>query len=164
MKRAIVIIYDGFEANAGVLSTLIASLHEYGVISNPDINPEAYTLDEKEIAQAIAGKVLVKTSTNNIVADPYEKALTVVCKPFISRIQNNELETFAVELTNMLHYNIKNSVNPEFVDAVYVIAEEGSETYLSPAFLFNHGISNKVVQIIRTTKEVVCQERPTTTP
>ena len=64
----------------------------------------------------------------------------------------------------MLHYNIKNSVNPEFVDAVYVIAEEGSETYLSPAFLFNHGISNKVVQIIRTTKEVVCQERPTTTP
>ena len=159
MKRAIVIIYDGFEANAGVLSTLIASLHEYGVISNPDINPEAYTLDESEIAQAIAGRVLTKLDTANPTNNKYETALAIVCKPFMSYIKDGELETFAIELTTTLQYNIGNKVNSEFVDAVKLIAEEGSEVHLSPTFLFNHGLSNRIIQIIRRTKDVVCQGR-----
>lgn len=158
MKRAIVIIYDGFEANAGVLSTLIASLHEYGVISNPDINPEAYTLDEKEIAQAIAGR-MTKLDTADLMDNKYEAALAIVCKPFMSYIKEGELETFAIELTTTLQYNMGNKVNHEFVDAVKMIAEEGSEAHLSPTFLFNHGLSNKVIQIIRRTRDVVCQGR-----
>ena len=159
MKRAIVIIYDGFEANAGVLSTLIASLHEYGVISNPDIKPEVYTLDEGEIAQAIAGRVLTKLDTTNPMDNKYEAALAIVCKPFMSHIKDGELETFAIELTTTLQYNMGNKVNHEFVDAVKTIAEEGSEAHLSPTFLFNHGLSNKVIQIIRRTRDVVCQGR-----
>lgn len=158
MKRAIVITYDGHEANAHVLSALIASLHEYGVISNPDIKPEAYTLDENEIAQAIAGRVLTLDTTNP-TNNKYEAALAIVCKPFMSYIKDGELETFAIELTTTLQYNMGNKVNTEFVDAVKTIAEEGSEAHLSPTFLFNHGLSNRVIQIIRRTRDVVCQGR-----
>lgn len=158
MKRAIVITYDGHEANAHVLSALIASLHEYGAISNPDIKPEAYTLDEGEIAQAIAGRVL-KLDTTNPMDNKYETALAIVCKPFMSYIKEGELETFAIELTTTLQYNMGNKVNHEFVDAVKMIAEEGSEAHLSPTFLFNHGLSNRIIQIIRRTRDVVCQGR-----
>ena len=40
-----------------------------------------------------------------------------------------------------------------------MIAEEGSEAHISPTFLFNHGLSNRVIQIIRRTRDVVCQGR-----
>ena len=52
-----------------------------------------------------------------------------------------------------------NKVNNEFVEAVKTIAEEGSEVHLSPSFLFNHGLSNRIIQIIRRTRDVVCQGR-----
>jgi hypothetical protein len=159
MKRAIIILYDGTEANPGILAKLIADLHEYGFISDPDSKPSAYTLDENDIAQAIAGKVLTKLDITNPMGNRYEAALAIVCKPFMSYIKEGELETFAIELTTTLQYNMGNKVNTEFVDAVKTIAEEGSEVNISPTFLFNHGLSNRVIQIIRRTRDVVCQGR-----
>ena len=159
MKRAIIILYDGNEANAGILSKMIADLHEYGFISNPDLKPNAYTLDENDLTQAIAGKVLVRTNTEHLTENKYETALAIVCKPYMSYIKEGELETFAIELTTTLQYNMANKINNEFVEAVKTIAEEGSEVHLSPSFLFNHGLSNRIIQIIRRTRDVVCQGR-----
>jgi hypothetical protein len=159
MKRAIVILYDGIEANPGILAKLIANLQEYGFISNPDIKPNAYTLDEEEIAQAICGKVLMKTGIGHLTENKYETALAIVCKPFMSYITKGELEDFAIELTTTLQYNMANKVNNDFVEAVKTVAEESSEAHLSPSFLFNHGLSNKIIQIIRRTRDVVCQGR-----
>ena len=159
MNRAIVILYDGKEANAGMLSKLIADLHEYGFISNSDIKPNAHTLDESDIVQTIAGKVLMRADAGHPTENKYETALAIVCKPFLSYVKEGELETFAIELTTTLQYNMANNVNTEFVEAVRTIAEEGSEVHLSPSFLFNHGLSNRIIQIIRRTRDVVCQGR-----
>lgn len=160
MKRAIIIMYEGGEPAPHVLATLIASLCEYGVIHDPDHKPDAFVMDEKDIAQALVHKGLA-SSVDGASHDvnKYEEALAVICEPFMNRIKEGDLETFAIELTNAMQYNMANGDSPKFTNAVKIIAEEGSEVNLSPSFLFNHGLSNKIVQIIRRTRDVVCQGR-----
>jgi hypothetical protein len=123
MKRAIIIMYEGGEPTPHVLATLIASLCEYGVIHDPDHKPDAFVMDEKDIAQALVHKGLASSIDGASQSEnKYETALAIVCKPYMSYIKDGELETFAIELTTTLQYNIANKVNNEFVEAVKTIA------------------------------------------
>lgn len=160
MKRSIIIMYEGGEPAPHVLATLIASLCEYGVIQDPDHKPDAFVLDEKDIAQALVYKGLVSSvdDTSHDV-NKYEIALATICEPFMSYIKQGDMEAFAIELTNAIQYNFANNTSPKFTNAVNIIAEEGSEAHFSPSFMFNHGLPNKVIQIIRKTRDVVCQGR-----
>ena len=159
MKRAIVITYEGEEASPNVLATLIAALCEYQVITNPDIKPDAYNLDEREIAEAIVGKAMSFQNVDSHVSDKYERAVSIVCEPFMKRIKDGDFEAFTIELANTLRdcINENNARSTQFRDAVKIIAEDGSEAYLSPSFMFNHGLSNRLIQIIRRTRDIVCQ-------
>ena len=159
MKRAIVIVYDGEEAKPGVLAALIAALCEYQVITNPDVKPDAYNLDESEIAQAIVGKAMNFQNVDSHVSDKYEHAVSIVCEPFMKEIKDGDFDAFTIELASTLRdcINENNARSTQFRDAVKIIAEEGSEAYLSPSFMFNHGLSNRLIQIIRRTRDIVCQ-------
>lgn len=159
MKRAIVIVYDGEKASPAVLTTLITALCEYQVITNPDIKPDAYNLDESEIAQAIVVKAMSFQNIDSHVSDKYERAVSIVCEPFMNRIKDGDFEAFTIELANTLRdcINDDNARSTQFRDAVKIVAEDGSEAYLSPSFMFNHGLSNRLIQIIRRTRDIVCQ-------
>lgn len=159
MKRAIVIVYDGEKASQAALTTLIHALCEYQVITNPDIKPDAYTLNENEIAQAIVGKAMSFQNVDSHVSDKYERAVSIVCEPFMKRIKDGDFEAFTIEFANTLRdcINDNNAGSTQFRDAVKIIAEDGSEAYLSPSFMFNHGLSNRLIQIIRRTRDIVCQ-------
>lgn len=158
MKRAIVIVYDGEKASPAVLTTLIRALCEYQVITNPDVKPDAYNLDESEIAQAIVGKAMSFQNIDSNMSDKYEHAILVVCEPFMKQIKDGDFDAFTIELASTLYdcVNKHNANSARFKDAVEIIAEDGSEAYLSPSFMFNHGLSNRLIQIIRKTRDV-CQ-------
>lgn len=159
MKRAIIITYEGEEAGPNVLATLIATLCEYQVITNPDVKPDVCSLNELEIAQAIVAKAMNFQNIDPHVSDKYERAVSIVCEPFMKRIKDGDFEAFTIEFANTLRdcINENNAHSTQFRDAVKIIAEEGSEAYLSPSFMFNHGLSNRLIQIIRRTRDIVCQ-------
>ena len=160
MKRAIIILYNGSEITPSAQNAIGNILHEYGLIDNPDSPVDFYSMTEGEIVQAIVSKV-VAVIDNNSQSDKYEHAISIVCEPFMKRIKDGDLDAFTIELTNTLRdcINDSNERSTKFRDAVKIIAEDGSEAHLSSSFMFNHGLSNRIIQIIRRTRDVVCQGR-----
>lgn len=159
MKRAIVVLYGGGEMTSSVRDAIGTSLHEYGLIDNPDSPIEFYTLTEAEIIQSIVSKTVTVASNESHDENKYERAMSVICKPFMETIKKGDIEGFTIELTNTMQHNLSASPDDPFNVAVKIIAEEGSEAHISSAFMYHHGLSNRVVQIIRRTRDIVCQGR-----
>ena len=159
MKKAIVIIYDGITASMPVVSELINTLSAYQVITNPDVKPEVYTLDDNEIAQAIVAKAVAPQCDANHPSNRYENAVLIVCEPFMDYIKNGDHEAFTIELANAIRSNLSKAANTRFNEAVKIVAEDGSETHLTPAFMYNHNLSSRIIKIIRKTRDIVCQGR-----
>lgn len=163
MKRVIVISYDGIEPNPRILATLVSLLQEYQVIQNPDVKPDTYCMDEKEIVQSIVAKAMNPDNISH-VEDKYEHAVSIVCEPFMDRIKNKDYEAFTIELAEKMKKSFADPANTPFNAAVRVITEDGSEAHLSPSFMFNHGLDNRVIRIIRRTRDIVCQGHCTIIP
>ena len=159
MKRAIVILYNGHEITPSAQDAIGNNLHEYGLIDNPDSPVDFYSLTEAEIVQAVTSKVVTVVDNNSQLSDKYERAVSIVCEPFMKRIKDGDFDAFTIEFASTLRdcINDNNARSTQFRDAVKIIAEDGSEAHLSPSFMFNHGLSNRLIQIIRRTRDIVCQ-------